>query len=287
MKAISHINTARVDAVHTPTITRLAGGRKGDDGDVAPRSVDSLDRMDATPTPRGKKRSASFDSLRKRLTMRTPSPPKDRAPPTSARVTPPSASPKKAEARRVRVVLGDATNTIAAPAATKAPAAVVAAPVVAPAVAPAAAAPSAKRLGAYSLAFWAVALALLARAATPPVPVAAPMATSLVVVETPEPVAPPSAVLLAGGEPALPLGLLAKRAAKAFLDALFLPLRAAAALARTLAPRAKRAWAAAAPAAKRAFADAKRAVAAADVGAKVDAAAAFYRRHRKQNPRPL
>ena len=147
--------------------------------------------------------------------------------------------------------------------------------------------PSAKRLGAYSLAFWAVALALLARAATPPVPVAAPMATSLVVVETPEPVAPPSAVLLAGGEPALPLGLLAKRAAKAFLDALFLPLRAAAALARTLAPRAKRAWAAAAPAAKRAFADAKRAVAAADVGAKVDAAAAFYRRHRKQNPRPL
>ena len=286
MKAISHINTARVDAVHTPTILRLAGGRKGDDGDVAPRSVDSLDRMDATPTPRGKKRSASFDSLRKRLTMRTPSPPKDRAPPTSARVTPPSASPKKTEARRVRVVLGDATNTIAAPAATKAPAAVVA-PVVAPAAAPAAAAPSAKRLGAYSLAFWAVALALLARAATPPVPVAAPMATSLVVVETPEPVAPPSAVLLAGGEPALPLGLLAKRAAKAFLDALFLPLRAAAALARTLAPRAKRAWAAAAPAAKRAFADAKRAVAAADVGAKVDAAAAFYRRHRKQNPRPL
>ena len=279
MKAISHINTARVDAVHTPTILRLAGGRKGDDGDDAPRSVDSLDRMDATPTPRGKKRSASFDSLRKRLTMRTPSPPKDRAPPTSARVTPPSASPKKAEARRVRVVLGDATNTIAAPAATKAPAAVVAAP----AAAPAAAAPSAKRLGAYSLAFWAVALALLARAATPPVPVAAPMATSLVVVETPEPVAPPSALLLAGGEPALPLGLLAKRAAKAFLDALFLPLRAAAALARTLAPRAKSVVAAA----KRAAADAKRALAAADVGAKVDAAAAFYRRHRKQNPRPL
>ena len=279
MKAISHINTARVDAVHTPTITRLAGGRKGDDGDDAPRSVDSLDRMDATPTPRGKKRSASFDSLRKRLTMRTPSPPKDRAPPTSARVTPPSASPKKAEARRVRVVLGDATNTIAAPAATKAPAAAVAAPV----VAPAAAAPSAKRLGAYSLAFWAVALALLARAATPPVPVAAPMATSLVVVETPEPVAPPSALLLAGGEPALPLGLLAKRAAKAFLDALFLPLRAAAALAKTLAPRATSVVAAA----KRAAADAKRALAAADVGAKVDAAAAFYRRHRKQNPRPL
>ena len=279
MKAISHINTARVDAVHTPTITRLAGGRKGDDGDDAPRSVDSLDRMDATPTPRGKKRSASFDSLRKRLTMRTPSPPKDRAPPTSARVTPPSASPKKAEARRVRVVLGDATNTIAAPAATKAPAAVVAAP----AAAPAAAAPSAKRLGAYSLAFWAVALALLARAATPPVPVAAPMATSLVVVGTPKPVAPPSALLLAGGEPALPLGLLAKRAAKAFLDALFLPLRAAAALARTLAPRAKSVVAAA----KRALAAAKRALAAADVGAKVDAAAAFYRRHRKQNPRPL
>lgn len=259
MKAISHINTARVDAVHTPTITRLAGGRKGDDGDDAPRSVDSLDRMDATPTPRGKKRSASFDSLRKRLTMRTPSPPKDRAPPTSARVTPPSASPKKAEARRVRVVLGDATNTIAAPA------------------------PSAKRLGAYSLAFWAVALALLARAATPPVPVAAPMATSLVVVETPEPVAPPSALLLAGGEPALPMGLLAKRAAKAFLDALFLPLRAAAALAKTLAPRATSVVAAA----KRAVADAKRALAAADVGAKVGAAAAFYRRHRKQNPRPL
>jgi hypothetical protein len=102
------------------------------------------------------------------------------------------------------------------------------------------------------------------------------MATSLVVVETPEPVAPPSALLLAGGEPALPLGLLAKRAAKAFLDALFLPLRAAAALARTLAPRATSFVAAA-----------KRAVAAADVGAKVGAAAAFYRRHRKQNPRPL
>ena len=253
MKALSTINTARVDAVHTPTITRLAGGRR--EGEDAAQLTDGLDKMDATPTPRKKTRSP-IESLRRRLAMRTPSPPKEREVPTSARVTPPSPresaavtppSPSRG-ARRVRV-LADATNASprrGAPASkpTAAPrAAVEAAP---PAAAAAAAALEAEAavagadpvVLACSLAFWGLVLVAL-RMSAPEAAAVAEMSTA-VVVAAPPPAAAEEFVgetgpLLLVSPPALPLGLLASKALAAFLEALFLPMRLAVAAATRVA----------------------------------------------------
>ena len=88
MRGFSKFDTG-ANALHTPTITRLAGGRKdapGEDG-AESRSDDSLERCGPTPTPRKSRSRRALASLRRRLN--TPSPPTAFVP-VSARVTPPS-----------------------------------------------------------------------------------------------------------------------------------------------------------------------------------------------------
>lgn len=88
MQGFSKFDTG-ANALHTPTIIRLAGGRKDapDEDGAESRSDDSLERCGPTPTPRKSRSRPALASLRRRLN--TPSPPTAFVP-VSARVTPPS-----------------------------------------------------------------------------------------------------------------------------------------------------------------------------------------------------